>query len=142
MLEPRLGFAVPANRGAVVVPRRHRLLEASQLLLQGNQVARAGEDVFAQGQTPLEWRPLIVQGDTRPFLERQVAALETRLAYERSEQGRLAGAVWPRERDAVAALDLEGHSVEQRVAGKLLAEVGCDHDGHRYRLDAKPHILV
>ena len=72
-----------------------------------------------------------MEGDTRPFLKRQVAALETRLAHERSEQRRLTGAVGPGERDAVAALDLERHPVEQRVAGKLLAEVGCNYDGHR-----------
>ena len=36
----------------------------------------------------------------------------------------------PDEREPVAALDLERDAVEERLAGELLAQVGCDHDGH------------
>ena len=128
----RAGPAPPrtANRGVVVISGRHRLLEAPELLLQRDQVAGSGEHVVAQRQAPLERRALVVQGDPRSLLEGELTALEVRLADERAQQGGLAGPVWPGQRDAVAALDLERHAVEQRVAGELLAEVGCDQDCH------------
>ncbi len=71
-----------------------------------------------------------MQRDSHPLLERELAALQARLADERAEQRRLPGPVRPGEGDPVAALDLEGDAVEERVAGELLAEVGCDQDGH------------
>ena len=41
------------------------------------------------------------------------------------------------EREPVAALDLEGDAVEERVAGELLAERGCDQDRHALRVEAR-----
>jgi hypothetical protein len=109
---------------------RHRLLEPGELLLQGDEVARAGEDVLAQGQIALDRRPLVVQRDARPLLERELAALLVGLAGQDPEQRRLAGSVRAGERDAVAALDAEGDAVEQEVPGDLLADVGGDDDCH------------
>ena len=68
------------------------------------------------GQRPLERRPLVVQRDPRPLLERELAAVLLGLAGEDPEQRRLAGAVRPGERDPVAALDLERDAVEEQVA--------------------------
>ena len=42
----------------------------------------------------------------------------------------LPDAVLAREREPLAAVDGERDPVEERVAGELLAEVGCDQDGH------------
>ena len=71
-----------------------------------------------------------MQGDPGSLLEGELAALEVGLADQRAQQGRLAGPVRPGQRHAVAALDLERHAVEQRIAGELLAEAGCDQDSH------------
>jgi hypothetical protein len=51
-------------------------------------------------------------------------------ADQSAEQRRLAGAVRPGKRDAVAALDLERDAVEERVAAQLLAQVGGNQHGH------------
>ena len=92
----------------------HRLLEPAQLLLERDEVARAREHVLAQRQAALERRPLVVQRDARALLERELAAVQPGLAGEDAEQRRLAGAVRPGEREAVAALDLERDAVEER----------------------------
>src|SRR5262249_6921357 len=57
------------------------------------------------------------------------------LAVQEPEQRRLAGAVRAGERDAVAALDLERDGVEERLAGELLAQVGCRDDGHGHSVE-------
>jgi hypothetical protein len=130
MLEPPLRVAVALHRGRAVVACRHRRFQPAQLLFERDQVACAREDVLAQGQLPLERWPLVVQRDACPLFEGELAALQARLADESPEKGRLAGAVRARQRNAVTALDLERHAVEERVAGELLAQVGCDHHCH------------
>ena len=62
----------------------------------------------------LERRPLVVQRDARPLLERELAAVLLGLAGEDPQQRRLAGAVRAGERDAVAPLDAERDAVEER----------------------------
>ena len=131
VLEPRLRFAVAAERRRVVRAGAHRLLEPPQLLLRRDQVARTREDVLAERERAVERRPLVVQRDARPLLERELAAVELGLSRQKPEQGRLAGPVRAGERDAVAALDLEGDAVEQDVSAELLLEVGCDDHCHR-----------
>ena len=61
-------------------PARHRRLEPAQLLLGRDEVAGAFEDVLAQRQPALERRALVVQRDPRSLLERELAAVQTRLA--------------------------------------------------------------
>ena len=131
VLEPGLRLAVAPERRRVVRARAHRLLQPPQLLLRRDQVARAREDVLAERERPVERRPLVVQRDARPLLERELAAVQLGLAREEPEQGRLAGPVRAGERDAVAALDLEGDAVEEDVSAELLLEVGCDDHCHR-----------
>src|SRR5262249_58329854 len=58
------------------------------------------------------------------------------LAGEDAQQGGLAGAVRPGQREALAALDLERDAVEEQGAGQLLAQVGGDHDGHGVKRSA------
>ncbi len=130
VLEPRLRLGVAVERRLVVRAAGHRLLEPRELLLGRDEVARAGEDVLAQRHRLLERRPLVVQRDARPFLERELAAVLLRLAGEDPQQRRLAGAVRPGERDAVAPLDGERDAVEEDVPRDLLAEVRCDDDCH------------
>ena len=130
MLEPCLGGRVRGHRLLVVGAPGHRPFQARELLLGRDQVGRAREHVVAQRQSALERRALVVERDPRALLEGQLAALDRRLAGEHPEQRRLAGAVRPGERQAVAALELEGDPVEEGVAGELLAEVGCDQNGH------------
>ena len=80
VLEPRLRLGVAAERRGLVVAAGHRLLEPRELLLGRDQVAGAGERVLAQRQSPLERRPLVVQRDARPLLERELAAVQLGLA--------------------------------------------------------------
>src|SRR5206468_10867415 len=137
-LEPCLCLAVAADRCRLVVARRHQLLEAPELYLQLNQIGGPGQDVVPERQPSLERRPLVVERDPDALLEGEVAALEARLADEGPQQGRLPGAVRPGKGDAVPPLDLERHPVEERVAGKLLAEIGCDYDCHRLEASREP----
>ena len=65
------------------------------------------------------------------WLERELAAVEGRLAAEDPQQRRLAGAVRPGERDGPASLERERDAVEERLAVQLLAQPGRDQDGHR-----------
>ncbi len=130
VLEPRLRRRVAVERRLVVRAARHRLLEPLQLLLERDEVARAGEDVLAQRQVAVERRPLVVQRDPRSLLEGELAAVLLGLAGEDSQQRRLAGAVRPGERDAVAPLDGERDPVEEDGACELLAQVGGDDDCH------------
>src|SRR5207248_9412786 len=102
----------------------------AELVLGSDEVGRAREDVLAQREVALERRPLVVERDARPLLEGELAAVELGLADEDPKQRRLAGAVRPGERDAVAALDLERHAVEEDVARELLAQVRGDDESH------------
>ena len=130
MLEARLRLRVAVQRRLRVVALRHRLLESPQLVLERDELARAGEHVLAQRQILLERRPLVVQRHPRPLGEGKLAAVLLGLAGEDSQQRRLAGAVRPGERDTVASLDGEGDAVEEDGARELLAEVGGDDDCH------------
>ena len=95
VLEPRLGLAVAAQRRRCVVAARHRLLEPCELLFDRDEVARSRERVLAERQALAARRSLVVERDARVLRERQLAALEGRLADERAEQRRLADAVRP-----------------------------------------------
>jgi hypothetical protein len=130
MLEPSLGLGVAIERRLCVIALRHRFLQPAQLALQRNEVARAREHVFAQRQLLFERRPLVVQRDARPLRERELAAVLLGLAGEDPQQRRLAGAVRPGERDAVAPLDGERDAVEEKGARELLAQIRRDDDCH------------
>ena len=60
MLESRLCRCVSVERRLIVRAAGHCLLQLRELLLELHEVARAGQDVFAQRHLLLEWRPLIV----------------------------------------------------------------------------------
>src|SRR5262249_50607570 len=113
VLETRLRLRVAAHGLRAVVAGRHGLLEPSQLLLDGDEVGGAGEDVLAQRDAALERRPLVVQRDPRALRERELAAVHLGLPREHPQKGRLAGAVRSGEGDAVATLDLERDAVEE-----------------------------
>ena len=130
VLEPGLRLRVAPQRRIAVVSVGHRLLEPAQLFLDLEQVTSARERVLAQADVELERRSLVVERDSRSLLERELAALDRRLACDRTQERRLAGAVGPGEREAVLAPDREGHVLEQRIARELLAQLRCDEDGH------------
>ena len=130
MLEPRLRCAVAAHRCVVMDAACHRLLELPELLLDPDQIGGARERVFAQRQAAVARGPLIVQCDPGALLQRDLAALDRRLADDRAQQGRLAGAVLARECEPLPAVDRERHAVEQGISGELLAQIRCDQDGH------------
>jgi hypothetical protein len=75
----------------------------------------------APGSSP---RPR-VHGDWRPWHRPRQHRTRALLATN------LPGAVRPCEREAVAAPDREGDTLEERIARELLPEVGCDEDGNR-----------
>ena len=108
----------------------HRLLERGQLGLDRDQFARAAQDVVAQRHAALPRRPLVVERDLRPFGEHELAEIDRRLTGEHPQQRRLARAVAAGQRHPVATLELERDPAQQRLTGDVLAEVGCDHDGH------------
>src|SRR5262249_40167696 len=124
------------ERARVVRTRGHVRLEGAELVLDGGEVGRAGEDIVAQRPRAAGRGPLVVQRDARPLLPGELAALERDLPLQRAEERRRAGSVRPGERDSVAALDLEGDAVEERRAGELLAEIRCDQNSHEARLQA------
>ena len=136
VLEPRLRGPVAAHRRVVVRATLHRLLELPQLLLDADEVGGARERVLAEREPAVARRPLVVERDPRSLLQRDLAALDRRLAHDRAEQRRLPGAVLPRQGEPLPAVDREGDSVEERVARELLAEVGRDQDRHARRVDA------
>jgi hypothetical protein len=140
MLEPRLRVRVAAERRLIVPAGSHLLLQIAQLPLGRHQIGRAREHVFAQRQPLVERRPLIMERNPRPLGEDQLAALVVGLAVEDPEQRRLAGAVWAGKRNPVATLDLERDAVEELPAGKLLAELGCDDECHRYSVGTVPSL--
>ena len=111
MLEPRLRCAVAAHRCVVMDAACHRLLELPELLLDPDQIGGARERVFAQRQAAVARGPLIVQCDPGALLQRDLAALDRRLADDRAQQGRLAGAVLARECEPLPAVDRERHAV-------------------------------
>ena len=120
-LEARVDVAVAVERG--LVARGHRGLEAAELLLELERLAAAGEDVVAQRDVALARRALVVQGDAHALGQHELAAVDRRLAGEHPQQRRLAGAVAPRDRQPLAALELERHTAQERLAGHVLGEV-------------------
>ena len=121
MLEASLRVGVAPQRRRIVAAAGHRRFERAQLVLQRDQVGRAGQRVLAQRQALLQRRALVVQRDARALRERDLACGHVRLSREHAQQGRLASAVGPGERDDVAALDAERDAVEQRRPGELFA---------------------
>src|SRR6202041_3430501 len=77
---------------------------------------------------------LVVQRDAHALAEAQLTAIDRLLAGEHPQQRRLTRAVAPRDRHALAALELERDAAQQRFAGDVLVEVRCDQlshvDGH------------
>ena len=58
-----------------------------------------------------------------PLDEHELAAVDRRLAGEHPQQRGLAGAVAPGDRQPLAALELERHTAQERLAGHVLGEV-------------------
>ena len=131
MLEPRLGIRVAAKRALVVGAALHRALERPELLLEREQVARAGDDVLAQREPELTRGSLVVERDPSALCEGELATLQRGLACDRAQERGLARSVRAGQRKPVTAPDGEGHALEQRISGELLAEAGCDQHGHR-----------
>src|SRR6266545_1646355 len=75
VLQASLSSRVEGEGLRAVVAVRHRVLQASQLLLGRDEVGRAREDVFAQREAAQERGPLVVEGDPRSLRERQLAAV-------------------------------------------------------------------
>ncbi len=131
VLEPGLRLGVAAERRLVVSAVGHLLLERDKLRLDGHQLRRAREHVVAQRHAALARRTLVVQRDLGALGQHQLAEIDRGLAGEHPQQRRLAGAVAARQRHPVAALELERDAPQQRLARDVLAQVGCDDDGHR-----------
>jgi hypothetical protein len=130
VLEAPLRLGVTSERRVVVGSPRHRLLEFGELLLDRDELACAAQDVVAQADVPFAWGTLVVERDLRALGEYQLADVDRRLARQHPEQRRLAGAVASGQRHPVAALELERDTAQERLAGDVLADVGCDHDCH------------
>jgi hypothetical protein len=64
-----------------------------------------------------------VQRDARVACERELAAVDARLAGQHAQQRRLAGSVAARERQPLATLELERDAPQQRAPGHVLGEI-------------------
>ena len=128
--EPLLRRCVGAHRLLVGLAPPHRLLEAGQLGLGLLHVGAAGEDVIAEGDLGVTRGSLVVQPHPGPLLQGDAARVGRPLPGEHPQQGRLAGAVAPRERHPLARLELEGDVGEEQLAARV--EVDCRRcgDGH------------
>jgi hypothetical protein len=129
MLEPRLRARVAVEH-SVVGPVGHGLLEAPELTLEGDELGAAAEHVVAERDRPLTRRALVVERHPCPLLEHELAAIDARLGRDHPQQRGLPRAVPPGQGHAVAPLELERDVAEKRLAGHVLGEPGCDHDGH------------
>ena len=136
VLEPSLRGRVVVERRLAGRARRHLLLEATEPLLELDQMSASREDVLAQAQAPFARRALVVKRDPGALLERQLARVDGRLAREHAQQRRLARAVSPRQREPVPPLDLEGDVAQKGIARHVLPEPGCDRHSHGTDCDA------
>ncbi len=76
VLESRLRVGIASKRALVVRSALHVLLEPPELVLEREQVARAGQDVLAQREAELARRTLVVQGHASSLRKGQLASLE------------------------------------------------------------------
>ena len=127
-LEPRLSGGVAGKRLGARVAARHASLEALQLALDLEDPRHPGEHVGAQRRIVV-WRALVVQRDPGALADRQRAAVDPGLAREHPQQGGLAAAVAPRERHAVAVLELERDVAEKGPAPDVLGQAGGGDGG-------------
>ena len=68
----------------------------------------------------LERWPLIVQGDSRSFGQRQLAGLQLRPARDRLQKRRLAGPVRARQRHPLPSLERKEDAFEEKRPSELL----------------------
>ena len=80
VLEPRLRLAVASQRRVGVVAAGHGLLQSPQLVLDRDEVCRAGERVLPQREPLAARRALVVQRDACVLRKRELTALERGLA--------------------------------------------------------------
>src|SRR5439155_1067832 len=95
------------------------------------------EQIGIAAERPRERRARQRAAGERLQLAVEMVVVAAEPADQRAQERRLAGTVRARERDAVATLDLEGDTVEERVAAELLPEPRCDQNCHAIRLVAK-----
>ena len=112
VLESRLGARVGVHDLLVAVRHLHR--ELRQVLLERDELRRAGQDVVAQGEIALARRALVVQRDAGALLERELPDVDRRLTRQHAQERRLARPVAPGDGQPVAALELERDAAEQR----------------------------
>ena len=136
MLEPRLRLAVALQRRLVVRAGWPSPARAREAPPRSGRGGGPRDRVLTQRQAAVARRALIVERDAGALLQRDLAALDRRLADDRPQQRRLAGAVLARERKPLPPVDRERDPVEEGISGELLAEIRCDQDGHGTRVDA------
>src|ERR1700722_9009866 len=129
-LQPRLRAGVALEQRLVHLALGHAPLQIGELALDIQLLRAAREHVVAQRDAALAWGALVVQRDAHALAEAELAAVDRLLAREHPQQRRLARAVAPRDRHALAALELEGDAAQQRFAGDVLVEVRCDQHSH------------
>ena len=112
MLEAGLHARVAVEDVGFVGRLGHRALQAGELLLERHQVAAAAEHVVAQGEIAFAGRALVVERDAGALLERQLAAVDPRLARDHPQERGLARAVAPGQRHPVSPLELERDAAE------------------------------
>ena len=130
-LQAGLRGGVARQRRLVGLAAGHARLQLGQLRLDGQLLGAARQQVLLQGDVPLAGRALVVQGDPGALRHGQLATVDRGLPRQHPQQGRLAGAVAPGDGQAFAALQLEGDPPQQRRAGDVLVQVGCDQQSHR-----------
>src|SRR5690606_18652579 len=97
----------------------------------------AGDHVLAQGHARLARGPLVVQRDPDSLAVGDLASVDRDLIGEDAQQRRLARAVAPGQRHAIAPFELERDVAEERAVGYVLAEAGSGEDRHLIRIRSK-----
>ena len=120
-LQARLGTGVAVKQGIIAGALAHLLLKLASCCSTASSSTHPDKHIVAQRHPPLARRTLVVQGDAHALGHAQLALVDPLLAGDHAQQGRLAGAVAPGDRESFATLQLEGHAAEQGLAGHVLA---------------------
>ena len=131
MLETALRLGVGGEGRVRRVAIGHALLQGCQLALDSGDPVEAREDVVAKRGLIRPRRALVVENRARSRAKRERPRVEPQLAHERAKQRRLAAAVAPGQRHALAGVQPERDVAEERARSDVLCEARCRDRGHR-----------
>ena len=121
----------------VVVAGGHPALERAQLVLEADEVGRAGEHVLAQRRGLARRRPLVVQRDAAPCSHASSPPSIDDLAGQRAQQRRLPGSVGPASASRSRRSTLNETPSKSGVPESSLRRLEAVRSGHGRRIQAR-----